>query len=468
MIISTGIEELDKMIDGGLRTSFCYAIKGAAGSGKTVLSLFMTLGALKAEIPVLFISTEVDIDKLKVYGQSFNMDLDSYIDKGLLHFEKMSLKPMGTNLVQTDQFDLSAIIARTKNKMEMIKAKMIVFDSISAFFAEFKYEKTARSNFMDFIRQITNEDAVLILTAESQMGEEYSTIEEFLVDGVIKIRTELKNNQLIKRISIPKLRSAKPINFENRFIINRDGISILRSEQPPISRIHEESSGVEKLDDLLGGGIPSGSVVLIEVDGETNYFPLFLSTLCSHLKNEKGVIIHSNVHMYSSRIVDDFKKADCEIEPFLNKGNIVFIDKYNRSVTAIEAREMSQLMTTDDMISVTVELMEAFQKSKQKVVVYGDLTDDANILSETEFLRYFALQSFNIKEKRAVAYSFINFNAISKEMLARLRTTADIIIRFSREDYTTYIECMKSSTGATFLPKVVKYDDKMPLIHIVD
>ncbi|MHA1198417.1 MAG: ATPase domain-containing protein [Candidatus Heimdallarchaeaceae archaeon] len=468
MIISTGIEELDKMIDGGLRTSFCYAIKGTAGSGKTVLSLFMTLGALKAEIPVLFISTEVDIEKLMTYGKSFNMNLESYVEKGLLHLEKMSLKPLGTNLVQTDQFNLSAIIARTKSKMQDIKAKMVIFDSISAFFADFKYEKTARSNFMDFIREITNEDAVLVLTAESQMSEEYSTIEEFLVDGVIKIRTELKNNQLIKRISIPKLRSAKPINFENRFIINRNGISILRSEQPPTSIIHEESSGIEKLDNLLGGGIPSGSVVLVEVDGETNYFPLFLSTLCCHLEKEKGVIIHSNVHMYSSRILEDFKKADFDIEPFMIKGNIVFIDKYNRSVTAIEAREMSQLMTTDDMISVTVELMEAFQKSEQKVVIYGDLTDDANILTEPEFLRYFALQSFNIKEKRAVAYSFINFNAISREMLARLRTTADIIIRFSREDYTTYIECMKSSTGATFLPKVVKYSAKMPLIEIVD
>ncbi len=468
MIISTGIEELDKMMDGGLRTSFCYAIKGTAGSGKTVLSLFMTLGALKAGIPVLFISTEVDIEKLMIYGKSFNMDLDSYVEKGLLLLEKMSLKPMGTNLVQTDRFDLSAIIARTKNRMQTINAKMIIFDSISAFFAEFKYEKTARSNFMDFIREITNEDAVLVLTAESRMNEEYSTIEEFLVDGVIKIRTELKNNQLIKRISIPKLRSAKPINSENRFIINRDGISILRSEQPPVSIIHEESSGIEKLDNLLGGGIPSGSVVLIEVDGETNYFPLFLSTLCYNLEKDKGIIIHSNVHMYSSRIIEDFKKADCDIEPFMNKGNIVFIDKYNRSVTAIEAREMSQLMTTDDMISVTVELMEAFQKSNQKVVVYGDLTDDANILSESEFLRYFALQSFNIKEKRAVAHSFINFNAISREMLARLRTTADIIIRFSREDYTTYIECIKSSTGATFLPKVVKYKEKIPLIEIVD
>ena len=468
MIISTGIEELDKMIDGGLRTGFCYAIKGSAGSGKTVLSLNMTMGALKKDIPVLFISTEVDPEKLVIYGDSFNMNLKSYIDKGILAFEKMSLKPKGTSLVQTDKFDLSAIIARTKSKMDELKAKLVIFDSISAFFAEFIHEKTARSNFMDFIREITDNDAVLILTAESQISEEYSTIEEYLVDGVIRIRTELKNNQLIKRISIPKLRSAKPINFENRFIINRDGVSILRSEQPPMTLIQEEKIGIEKLDEKLGGGILSGSVVLIETDGETNYFPLFLQIMCSNLERNKGVIIHSNVHMYSNRIVNEFKRVDCDITPHLNEGNIIFIDKYNRSVTEVEAREMSQLMTTDDMISVTVELMEAFRKSEQKVTLFGDLTDDANILTESNFLRYFALQSFNVKEQSAIAYSFINFNAISREMLARLRNTADTIIRFSREDYTTYIECLKSSTGATFLPKVVKYKDKMPLIEILD
>ncbi len=263
MNISTGIKELDSMIDGGLRTGQCYAIKGTAGAGKTVMSLFMTLGALKQDIPVLFISTEVEPSKIIDYVKSFGMDFDDYIKKGLLVVDKISLKPQGINLIQTDKFDLSAIIARTKAKMASIKAKLVVFDSISAFIAEFQFEKTARSGFMDFIREITKEDAALVLTAESQVSEEHATLEEFLVDGVIKIRTELIGNQLIKRISVPKLRSAQPISFENRFIINKDGIMILRSENPPTIHIQEEKTGIDKLDELLGGGIPSGSVIQI-------------------------------------------------------------------------------------------------------------------------------------------------------------------------------------------------------------
>ncbi|MHA1668570.1 MAG: ATPase domain-containing protein [Candidatus Heimdallarchaeaceae archaeon] len=466
-MIKTGIDELDYMIDGGLRDGYCYTIKGTAGAGKTVLSLFISLGALKKNIPVVYISTEVEPNKLIEYMDSFNVDLRGYLKDQLLILDKISLKPKGVNIVQTNLFDLSGVIERTKSKMKKIGAKIVIFDSISAFFAEFQYEKTARRAFVDFIKEITQENAVLILTAESQVDEDFATLEEFLVDGVIKIRTELKDNTIIKKISVPKLRSAQPTHFENRFIIDRQGVQIFKSEHPPTVSIKEETIGIEKLDTLLGGGIPTGTVILIEVDGETNYFPLFLTTLEHHLKLGKGIIIHSNVHMYSSKIVGEFKRACCDITPYLNEGDIVFIDKYNRSVTSVEAREMSQLMTIDDMISVTVELMEAFRNGNQQVILYGDLTDDVNILSESEFLRYFALQSFNVKERKSISYSFINFNAISSEMLARLRTTADIIIRFSKLEYNNYIECLKSSTGATFLPKLVKFNDKLPLIEII-
>lgn len=468
MIISTGNVELDQMIDGGLRTKYCYSVKGTAGAGKTVLSLFIALGVLKQDIPVLFISTEVEPDRLIEYTKSFEIDISPYLENDMLRIEKMTLKPTGVNLVQTDKFDLSAIIARTKHIIESIGAKVIIFDSISAFIADFEFEKTARSKFMDFIKEITNLDTTLILTSEIREGEDKATLEEYLVDGVIKIRTDMQNQQLVKYISVPKLRSAKPAKVENTLIIDKLGFTILEAESKPISKIEGETLGIKRLDELLGGGFPSGSVVLIENNGEIDYFPLFLSTLYHSLHQKKGVIIHSNVQMYSTKILEGLIKAECDITQYLNEGSLVFIDKFNRSVTSNEAREISQLLDTDDMISVTVELMEAFERANQKVTLFGDLTDDVNILSESDFLRLFALQSFNIKERGAISFSFINFNAISREILARLRNTADVIIRFSKSDYSKHIECIKSSTGATFLPRVVKYKRKYPLIEILD
>ncbi|GAJ15627.1 unnamed protein product, partial [marine sediment metagenome] len=159
----------------------------------------------------------------KILGEDWDIEvvhaselIDDLVDKKKIKLlntinEKMTLKPTGVNLVQTDKFDLSAIIARTKHIIESIGAKVVIFDSISAFIADFEYEKTARSKFMDFIREITNLDTTLILTSEIREGEDKATLEEYLVDGVIKIRSDMQNQQLVKYISVPKLRSAKPV-----------------------------------------------------------------------------------------------------------------------------------------------------------------------------------------------------------------------------------------------------------------
>jgi len=78
--------------------------------------LFISLGALKKNIPVVYISTEVEPDKLIEYMDSFNVDLRGYLKDQLLILDKISLKPKGVNIVQTNLFDLSGVIERTKSK----------------------------------------------------------------------------------------------------------------------------------------------------------------------------------------------------------------------------------------------------------------------------------------------------------------------------------------------------------------
>ena len=467
--ISTGIDELDKMLSGGLKTNYCYAIEGTAGAGKTVLSLYIAKGALKDNIPVVFITTEVEKEKIIEYAKSLKLDFESYIKRGILIIEKMRLIPKRTVVVQTNRFDLSGIILRTKNFIQKIKAKVVIFDSISAFLADFTHKESARNNCIDFIQEIISEDVALILTNEFTGGQKDVSFEEFLVDGVIRIITQWENNQLIKLISVPKLRSMKTIHRENRFVITEEGIKILPSEHEPIYKLEDlEPTGIEQLDELLGGGIEKGAVVLIETNGETFYLPFMLTTFYNYLHKGKGIIIHSNVQMYPTKLIAELKKASCSIDKHLTDGNVVFIDKYNRSVTAIEAREISEMMNIEDMISITSEMIQAFQSNNQEVVLYGDLTDDSNILSERDFLKYFALQSFYVKEQKGIYYAFINYNAVSREILARIRTNADIILKFKKDGNQYTLECIKTTSGATFLPRLVRFRKTMPLVELVD
>lgn len=468
MYFSTGIKELDRMIGSGIKTNYCYAIKGTAGAGKTVLSMHIALGALKQNIPVVFITTEVETQKIKDYFASFDINVEQFEERALLDIVKMKLEVKGGVTIQTDKFDLSGIILRTKARVEAIGAKLVIFDSISSFIAEFVYRDIARSKFIEFIQEITEMDTALILTVESKQKDTKPDLEDFLVDGVIQISTEMRDYQIVKNISVPKLRASKPSTYKNRLIIDENGVKIFRSEQQPIIKIEGQKTGLKKLDELIGG-FPKGTVVLIEISDEINYYPLFLTLLYNKLREKAGIIIHSNVQMCAERVLEEFERRSIDISEQINEGDVIFIDKYNRSVTTVEAQEIYKTFTIEDMLSITMEMMYAFDQDQNKIsVIFNDLTDDMNILEEKEFLRFFSLQSYNIKNENALSYSFINYKAVKKEVLSRLRTNADIILRLTKVNYNNYLEGLKSSSGATFLPKLVKFNDKLPLIEIIE
>ena len=62
--LSTGIPELDEMLDGGLRKGSITLISGASGTGKTMIALMFSIeGALKGEKAV-YLSYEESADQL--------------------------------------------------------------------------------------------------------------------------------------------------------------------------------------------------------------------------------------------------------------------------------------------------------------------------------------------------------------------------------------------------------------------
>lgn len=468
MLIPSGIEELDRIIAGGLKTNYCYAIKGAAGVGKTVLSLFIAKGALEQGISVVYITTEVTVEEIIDYANQFAIDFQHYIDSNQLKIAEIKLSPQGQITLQGPHFDLSGIIERTKYYINQYNAKAVIFDSISAFLSEFKHEDYVRSKFVDFIETIKQEGVALILVIEESEHTSKGSVEDYVVEGIISIEQSWEGKTLNKVIRVPKLRGARQEPFESVLVISDQKLKIILPEQKPLVQIEGASTGIQKLDTLLGGGIPNGSMVLIETTGETNYLPLVVSTLAHYLEENKGIIVHSNVQMYPQRIIELLEETNFAIEKYVERGNIVFIDKYNRSVTAIEAKEIQDLFDIEHMISITGEMVDAFKSNSQDVVIYGDLTDDANILSEKDFLKYFALQSFYIKERGALGYAVINSNAVSGETLARLRTTADVILKFVSKNNILRFECTKNVNGATFLPKIVQVTNELPMLKFLE
>jgi len=113
--ISTGVEFLDEMLDGGFEKDIVTTIYGPAGSGKTLFCLLCALKAAKDK-KVIYIDTEggFSISRLSQIDPNFKDLLDNIIVSKPTHFEEQK-----------------RVITRLKEKIEQRDVGLIIVDTIS-------------------------------------------------------------------------------------------------------------------------------------------------------------------------------------------------------------------------------------------------------------------------------------------------------------------------------------------------
>lgn len=119
--VSTGIEGLDRLLDGGLPRASSTVLLGATGTGKTLLSLgFVIDGARRGEPCVIFLLEETPA-QLRAIARSIGWDLESLEEQGLLELRYTSPVELST-----DRFLHQAVRAVAR-----LGARRVVLDSLT-------------------------------------------------------------------------------------------------------------------------------------------------------------------------------------------------------------------------------------------------------------------------------------------------------------------------------------------------
>jgi circadian clock protein KaiC len=206
--VPTGIDELDLLIEGGLRKGKTYLVVGEPGTGKTVFGLqFLVSGLMQKEKGLYVVIDEKPGDVIE-QAASLGWDLGPFIDSkeflildASAYFNTRVADDPGKNIdVQRVLADLNTYIAR-------LGASRLVIDPVGPLL----FSNDATSRALDQARMLfyglqANTKTTNLLTTYA-VERNVRGIEEYLVSGTFVLEMELVNRRFVRTLAIEKMRS---------------------------------------------------------------------------------------------------------------------------------------------------------------------------------------------------------------------------------------------------------------------
>jgi circadian clock protein KaiC len=219
--VNTGINGLDRIIEGGLPQKSITLISGPPGSGKSIFSLqFLYDGVIKEE-KGLFLTLDKKVEGLLIQSKKLGFDFKEPIENKLIKFRFLNINK-------------KLIYESMVNEILSGDFKRIVLDSITPLSEMPIYGNYNENNNLDLsiinsedyppntnlpirrlhlhyiINALESTGATSIVTSELPMGSSFFSrdgISEFLADGVIILNFDSTMNR--RKMSVMKMRNTK-------------------------------------------------------------------------------------------------------------------------------------------------------------------------------------------------------------------------------------------------------------------
>ncbi|MCD6371978.1 MAG: AAA family ATPase [Thermococcus sp.] len=386
----TGIEYFDEYI---LRDGFpegsLILVAGEPGAGKTIFAAtFLYNGAKKFGEKGVYISLAETKKEFYESMRGLGMDFEELENRGLFKF--IDLVTVGGEALDKE---LGLVIEELAN----FQPKRIVLDSISVFAQPLGIEKTRILLHTMLGRFVKAQNAIALLIAEKPAGAEkigYG-VEEFVVDGVLILRYESFGEVTRRVMEIPKMRRRSLEKAHYEYVITSRGIEFLAI--PELKREEIEyttekiTTGIDKLDEMLNGGIYKGSsVLLVGMTGTGKSTFALHFAVANALQGRKAVYISFEEPM--DQIIRAAKNYGMPIEEAMKENLKVF----------------TWVPESRTPVYTFLKIREIIEEFKPEVLVIDSLTSLRQHMDEkelTKMLRYLGLLT---KANRTTTYFTLN------------------------------------------------------------
>jgi circadian clock protein KaiC len=217
--ISSGIPELDEMLDGkGFYCGSSILVSGTAGSGKSSLAASFVDAACRRGEKSMYFSFEESPNQILRNMKSIGLNLDQHVRKGLLRFHSTRPALYGLEMHLVTMYDL----------INEYQPQVVVLDPITDFTsvgsaAEIKATIT---RIIDFLKTKNVTALFMDATPEQALYADAAIGITSLIDVWISLRNFESNGEYHRGLYILKSRGMAHSNQIRSFLITDDGIKI--------------------------------------------------------------------------------------------------------------------------------------------------------------------------------------------------------------------------------------------------
>ena len=263
-LLSSGSDDLDAILGGGLPQRSVVLIAGEPGAGKTIFALQTLFHHARKGRKCLYLTTLSEPSmKLLSYMQQF-----SFFDENLIAEKRVVVSDLGSVVRRKGVADT---IREITTLVEQQEPAIVVIDSFKALRDLFGDESVMRTFVYDLAVHTSTWGALSLFVGEYTRDEIARYSEFAIADGIIRLSNRREELRAIREIEVVKLRGANVVTGGHFFEIGAGGLSFFPRVRSPEAETTgtdapdaRASTGVAGLDQMLGGGLPRASATVVQ------------------------------------------------------------------------------------------------------------------------------------------------------------------------------------------------------------
>lgn len=365
--LPTGIEGLDRLLRGGLPDRRLTMLMGGPGTGKSVLAMQTLLGSARHDRAGVVVAFEESPQELLENFNSFDWELEPYLGRNLHMMEA----PVGDDFFAAGDFDITGLLSAVAYKVALTHARWVLFDGLDALLHALGSRQAALRELLRLRSWIAEHRVATIVTAKvdgsggGQYNPEFGFM-PYVADCVVRLTHAMSENVFVRTVRVMKYRSGPSAAAEVPFVIDRQGIRVAYNENRRLEHEASEvrvSSGIARLDTLIGGGYLRGSSIL--VSGAPGTAKTTLAATLANAACARGMkVLFVSFDESGGQITRNMRSVGIDLEPHLNSG-LLRLEGFRASGVSAEDHllEIEVLMQAHDPEVLLVDPVSALTKA---------------------------------------------------------------------------------------------------------